>query len=63
LHGSHNISFGGQFTQINGWISDISPVVPTITLGIASGDPAAAMFTTGNFPGASSTNLTDAQNL
>jgi hypothetical protein len=61
-HGSHSLSFGVQFTQINGWIVD-QPVVPTISLGIASGDPAAAMFTAANFPGASSTNLTDAQNI
>ena len=62
-HGLHNLSFGFQFTQINGWINDISPVVPTITFGIATGDPADSMFTTANFPGASSTNLSDARNI
>ncbi|MGA2263620.1 MAG: carboxypeptidase regulatory-like domain-containing protein, partial [Acidobacteriota bacterium] len=61
-HGAHNLSFGVQFTQVNGWIVD-QPVVPTISFGIASGDPAAGMFTAANFPGASSTNLSDAQNI
>jgi hypothetical protein len=59
--GAHGLSFGFQFTQVNGWINDISPVVPTIGFGIATGDPADAMFTTANFPGASSTNLSDAR--
>ena len=62
-HGAHNTSFGFQFTQVNGWINDISPVVPTITLGIGTGDPADSMFSTANFPGASSTNLSDARNM
>jgi hypothetical protein len=57
--GSHNISFGGQFTQINTWLSDQS-LVPTINFGLANGDPAAAMF---NSTGLSGSNLTDAQNL
>jgi hypothetical protein len=61
-HGAHSLSFGVQFTQINGWIVD-QPVVPTISMGMASGDPAIGMFTTTNFPGASSTNLSDAQNI
>jgi len=62
-HGGHSLSFGFQFTQINMWINDISPVVPTVGFGIATGDPADAMFTTANFPGASSTNLGDARNI
>jgi hypothetical protein len=62
-HGSHSMSFGGQFTQISGFNLNRDYTVPTISIGIASGDPAAAMFTTANFPGASSTNLSDAQNL
>ncbi len=60
--GGHNFSLGGQFTQAGLFIND-QTVVPTINFGMASGDPAAGMFTTANFPGASGTNLTAAQNL
>ena len=60
--GAHSFSFGGQFSQTNLWLQN-QTVVPSITFGFASGDPAAAMFTTANFPGASGTNLTEAQNL
>ncbi|MBI1760192.1 MAG: TonB-dependent receptor [Acidobacteria bacterium] len=59
--GAHNLSFGGQFTQVNTWLYD-QTLVPTITFGLASGDPAATVFTTAN-TGLSGTNLTDAQNL
>ena len=62
LKGSHNISFGGQFTHIGLW-SYNQNVVPQINFGIATGDPADAMFTTANFPNASSTNLADARAL
>ena len=37
--------------------------VPITTLGMATGDPADAMFNTTNFPGASTTDLTNARNL
>jgi len=60
--GAHSLSFGGQFTQINMWLLN-QTLVPSITFGIASGDPASSLFNTTNFPGASGTNLTDAQNL
>jgi len=60
--GAHTLSFGGQLTQAGLFIND-QTVVPSIGFGIASGDPSAGMFTTANFPGASSTNLSGAQNL
>ena len=37
--------------------------MPSITFGVASADPASAMFNTTNFQGASSDNLTDARSL
>ena len=43
--------------------SRTSSTVPTIGFGIATGDPADAMFTTANFPGASTTDLTNAKAL
>ncbi len=62
LRGTHSFSFGGSFTHIGLWAWD-QTVVPSITFGIATGDPADAMFTTTNFPGASSTNIADAKAL
>ncbi|MGH9847773.1 MAG: TonB-dependent receptor plug domain-containing protein, partial [Blastocatellia bacterium] len=60
--GAHSFSFGGQFTQINTWLYD-QTIVPSITFGLATGDPAAAMFNATNFPGNAGSNLADAQNL
>ncbi len=62
LKGSHNISFGGSFTHVGLWAYNQN-VVPQVNFGIATGDPAESMFTTANFPNASSTNLADARAL
>jgi carboxypeptidase family protein/TonB-dependent receptor-like protein len=63
LRGSHNISFGGSYSQATLW-SVNTIVVPTVTLGLDLNlDPAAAMFTTTNLPGASATDLNNARNL
>ncbi len=62
LRGNHSYTAGGTFTHIGLWAFNQTPV-PTIAFGIASGDPAASMFNTTNFPGASGTDLTNAQNL
>ncbi|HEX6972893.1 MAG TPA: TonB-dependent receptor [Vicinamibacterales bacterium] len=62
LKGNHSFTFGGTFTHVGLWAFNQTPV-PTISFGLATGDPAAAMFNTTNFPGASSTDLTNAQNL
>jgi hypothetical protein len=71
--GSHNLNFGANFSQINFWSSAFNGgVVPTITFGLDSNDPARAIFTTGtNFPLdpngkpaiPGGTDLTRAQNL
>lgn len=60
--GSHNLSFGGSFSQINSWQSS-KVMVPGITFGTDTTDPAAAMFTAANFPGASATDLANARNI
>jgi hypothetical protein len=60
--GSHSLSLGGQLSQINTWLYD-QTLVPTINFGVATGDPSASLFNTTNFPGAGSSNLTDARNL
>jgi hypothetical protein len=62
LKGAHSFTFGGSFTHIGLWAWN-QTLVPSIGFGIATGDPAAAMFNTTNFPGASTTNLNDARAL
>ena len=62
LKGAHSISMGGTFTQNNMDLAS-GNVVPSVTFGVDTNDPAYGMFTTANFPGASSTNLTNARNL
>src|SRR3954463_11970280 len=62
LKGAHSITFGGSFTHVGLW-SYNQNVVPQISFGLATGDPADAMFNTTNFPNASSTNLADARAL
>jgi hypothetical protein len=60
--GAHNIVFGGMVidTQLT---YNAQTLVPTINFGVDTSDPARAMFNTTNFPGASTTDLTNARNL
>ncbi len=63
LKGAHSFTFGGSFSGVHNRLNGYD-VVPGITLGFnTTFDPAAAMFNTTNFPGASSGNLTDARAL
>ena len=66
--GSHSLSFGGAFTHIKSYQESYgSQLIPTATLGIATGDPvntgATSLFTTGNFPNSTATQRTEAANL
>ncbi len=62
--GSHVINFGGNFDQINLWQqSNGTQVVPTITLGVATGDPLANAFTLTTLPNSTATQRTEAQQL
>ncbi len=68
VHGTHQISFGGNWDQINLWQQiEGSALFPTAAMGIASGDPiftgTTSIFTAANLPGASSAQLTNAANL
>ncbi len=70
LKGSHELNFGGSYTRIAVWNSDISTaLVPQISIGIATGDPIntgpTSIFTTErrNFPGSTLAQRTDAWNL
>lgn len=58
--GSHSMSFGGTFSNIDFW-SWSKATVPGITLGVDATDPANAMFSATNFPGASTTDLANAR--
>ena len=60
--GSHSIQAGASFTRISGWGKNIT-AVPTITFGLQTTDPARAIFTAANFPGASTANLNSARAL
>jgi len=62
VKGSHNLSMGGSLTNIKlkQWTQQL---VPSIGFGVETSEAAAGMFTTGNFPNASSANLTDARAL
>src|SRR5204862_2168179 len=58
----HSVAFGGSMVQADVWLKN-QTLIPTVNFGILTSEPAAAMFTAANFPGASSTDLTNAQNL
>jgi len=60
--GAHNLSFGGQFTQINLWVQN-QTVVPTINFAINSNEPAFNIFNQANFPGASTADIDRARNM
>jgi hypothetical protein len=62
LKGAHSLSFGGSFTQYDIWAKD-QRIIPTISFQVLGNDPANALFTVANFPGASTANLTAASNL
>src|SRR6185369_4651772 len=62
-------NFGGSFTQVNSWGAGItnSQFTPGIAFSLANNDPintgSTSLFTTANFPGASTANLADAGGL
>jgi hypothetical protein len=58
----HNISAGLSYTKADVWLYN-NTKVPVLALGMATGDPADGMFTTANFPGASTTDITNAKAL
>ena len=62
LRGTHTIQFGGSFSRISGW-TRAQTLAPALTLGVDTADPANAMFSPANFPGASTTDLANARAL
>ncbi len=61
LKGSHSITAGGSFTQFDIWAVD-EMLVPQLRFAVLTSDPANAMFSAANFPGASAANITAAAN-
>lgn len=62
LKGAHNITLGGQFSHYTDWQID-QTVVPRLSFALQPNDPASALFTNANFPGASASQLSAAENL
>src|SRR6185503_4300 len=62
IRGAHNLNFGVEFTQADVWLQN-QTVVPTINFGIVNGDPAEALFSPANFPGASTAVINNARAL
>jgi Carboxypeptidase regulatory-like domain len=60
--GSHSINMGGLFSQFDFW-QDNQQVVPELRFNVVQTDPADGLFAGANFPGASTTNLTNARRL
>ncbi|MGH9971998.1 MAG: carboxypeptidase regulatory-like domain-containing protein, partial [Pyrinomonadaceae bacterium] len=64
VRGDHSFNFGVDLAQHSSWSFSVQRVVPAITFGLDTNDPAnSAMFVLANFPGASNTDLTNAKNL
>ena len=63
LKGNHSLSAGGSWLRARAW-ENAQQMVSGINLGFNNqNDPAAGIFTTANFPGASGGQLTDARDL
>lgn len=66
VRGNHSYNFGGSFTQINLFSQFPSGgIVPLVGFGVDSTDPASSIFKSTNpaFAGASTTQITQAQNI
>jgi hypothetical protein len=64
LAGNHSITFGGQYKRIKLRDSTLPlSIVPIVFFGVDPSDPANLLFTTANFPGASTTQLNEARAL
>ncbi len=63
LKGAHSFTFGGSFSGVHNR-NNAYDVVPGVSFGFnTTFDPAAGLFSTTNFPGASTGNLNDARAL
>ncbi len=62
VKGPHLLTMGVSYTKAEVWLYNQTKV-PTVTLNMATGDPADGMFNTTNFPKASSTDINNAKAL
>jgi hypothetical protein len=63
LKGNHSLSFGGVFTKVTD-LEQSHSIIQGLSLGFdTTNDPAAGLFNTTNFPGATAADLTNARNL
>ncbi len=61
---AHLITMGGTYSRISEYTQSFSTqIIPRVTFGVQSNDPILGIFTSANFPGASSSDLTNAENL
>lgn len=63
VKGAHNLSMGASFTRIKFENWDQPRVVPRILFSVDTNDPANGLFTSANFPGASTSDLNNARYL
>ncbi len=64
VRGSHLVNIGGSYSRINEWQASYSTqVIPRVSFGVQSTDPILSVFTASNFPGASSSDLANAESL
>ena len=63
VKGDHTISVGGQFKRIETISDSLGLIAPTVTLGVATGDPVLTAFTATTLPGATAAEIANAQNL
>lgn len=61
--GAHSVNFGVSYWREQDHYTDPPGAWPNYTLGIDPNDPANAMFTSANFPGATSAELNNARNM
>ena len=63
VRGNHTFNFGGDVDQYNFWTFSLGRLVPSVTFGTDTTDPANSMFVAANFPGSASADLTNAAAL
>jgi hypothetical protein len=64
VKGAHLITMGGTYSRISEYTQSFNTqIIPRVLFGVQSTDPILSIFTAANFPGASSSDLTNAENL
>ncbi len=59
---AHTINTGVNFTQVD-YFQSVQTFAPAIVFGVDATDPASALFSTANFPGANTTDLANARGI